>query len=70
MPPAAPVQPPLQPFIPPHHPFTFPFPLPNIAQQAAANDVRYAPDANGQRPAMPPPFSLPPFMPFGMYLIY
>lgn len=70
MPPAAPVQPPPQPFIPPHHPFTFPFPLPNIAQQAAANDARYAPDANGQRPAMPPPFSLPPFMPFGMYLIY
>nr|SVE76303.1 EOG090X03TK [Daphnia longispina] len=64
IPPAAPVQPPLQPFIPPHHPFTFPFPMPNIAQQAAANDARFAPDANGQRPAMPPPFTLPPFMPF------
>nr|SVE75670.1 EOG090X03TK [Daphnia hispanica] len=63
-PPAAPVQPPLPPFIPPHHPFNFPFPMPNIPQQAGANDARYAPDANGQRPMMPPPFSLPPFMPF------
>nr|SVE80035.1 EOG090X03TK [Daphnia magna]SVE81232.1 EOG090X03TK [Daphnia magna] len=61
---AAPVQPPLPPFIPPHHPFNFPFPMPNIPQQAGANDARYVPDANGQRPVMPPPFSLPPFMPF------
>lgn len=41
--------------------------MPNIAQQAAANDARFAPDANGQRPAMPPPFTLPPFMPFGIH---
>nr|SVE75040.1 EOG090X03TK [Daphnia dolichocephala] len=61
---AAPVQPPLPPFIPPHHPFNFPFPVPNIAQQGAANDARYAQEANGQRPLMPPPFSIPPFMPF------
>lgn len=42
--------------------------MPNIPQQAGANDARYVPDANGQRPVMPPPFSLPPFMPFGSYL--
>lgn len=39
-----------------------------MPQQAGVNDARYAPDINGQRPLMPPPFSLPPFMPFGMYL--
>lgn len=39
--------------------------MPNIAQQAAANDGRNAQDAYGQRPVMPPPFSLPPFIPFG-----
>nr|SVE73472.1 EOG090X03TK [Daphnia atkinsoni] len=61
---AAPLQPQLPPFVPPHHPFNFPFPMPNMPQQAGVNDARYAPDINGQRPLMPPPFSLPPFMPF------
>nr|CAG4646938.1 EOG090X03TK [Megafenestra aurita]SVE92306.1 EOG090X03TK [Megafenestra aurita] len=63
-PPAAQAQPPLPPFIPPPHQFAFPFPMPNMAQQVGVNDARNAPDANGQRPVMPPPFSFPPFIPF------
>lgn len=66
-PPAAQAQPPLPPFIPPPHQFAFPFPMPNMAQQVGVNDARNAPDANGQRPVMPPPFSFPPFIPFGIH---
>lgn len=42
--------------------------MPNIAQPVGMNDGRNATDANGsqQRIVMPPPFSLPPFIPFGM----
>nr|CAG4636899.1 EOG090X03TK [Ceriodaphnia reticulata]SVE72853.1 EOG090X03TK [Ceriodaphnia reticulata] len=57
-------QPPLPPFIPHHPPFNFPFPMPNVAHQGAANDGRNAADVSAQRPVMPPPFSLPPFIPF------
>lgn len=46
-------------------PFAFPFPFPNMPQQAAGNEGQNNHEPGAQRPMMPPPFSLPPFMPFG-----